>query len=106
MDKTAALLEFLPKDWQAATVIILIVYWYSFRLLDKDIKNINTNLTNHVTDTNKKIDKLEAGQAKLEGKIEDKAKEQKEDVKELKAELKGGQDKLEAKLDKLLEKGG
>ena len=99
MDKITALLEFLPEDWKAATVIILIVFYFSFRLLKKDIKNIekvlgekvgnieklldrdrarfnekighiDKQLSNHITETNKKIDKLSEGQAALEVKIE------------------------------------
>ena len=95
MDKITALLEFLPEDWKAATVIILIVFYFSFRLLKNDINNIekvlgekighiDKQLSNHITETNDKIKELKA------------------DVKELKTELKGGQDKLEKKIDALI----
>ena len=100
MDKITALLEFLPEDWKAATVIILIVFYFSFRLLKNDINNIekvlgekighiDKQLSNHITETNDKIKELKAdvkelksgqadlavkiaeGQAKLETKISD-----------------------------------
>ena len=58
--------------------------------IKKDISHIKENLNNHITDTNKKIDRLEtefkSGQSKLE------------------TEFKSGQSKLESKLDKLLAK--
>ena len=64
--------------------------------LSQGMKHLEKLLSNHVTDTNKKIDKLEAGQVKLEDKIED--------LKGGQAKLEVGQVKLESKIDKLLER--
>ena len=42
-----------------------------FGHIDKQFETINKQLSNHITETNKKIDKLAEGQAKLEVKILD-----------------------------------
>ena len=69
------------KDYPAFVICVLYLI-----LLFKDIRPIKESLNNHITDTNKKIDKLDSRIDRLE------------------TELKAGQSKLESKLDKLLER--
>ena len=110
-------LEF-GKKHPIATLIMaglaLSVAFLLYLLLQKDIsridasvKHIDMVLTNHVSETDKKIDRLEnlfrgeikeirAGQDKLESEL--RAGQDK-----LESELRAGQDKLEQKLDILIE---
>ena len=75
------------KDWSPPAIVFL------YFLLKKDIGHIDKQLSNHITDTNKKIETLKA--------------DMKEDVRELKSgqtNLAEGQIKLEANLEAKLEK--
>ena len=72
------LTKFEPTAYKAVVVQLILLF--------KDIRPIKEILNNHITDTNKKIDKLDSRIDKLE------------------TELKAGQSKLESKLDKLLER--
>ena len=101
MDKITALLDFLPQDWKAATVIILIVYYFSFRLLKKDIKNIEKVLDRDRTSLKGLLDRDRASINEKIGHIDKQLSnhvtETNDKIKELKADVKGlksGQDKL------------
>ena len=67
-------------------LVILLVQVGSFVFLRQAQSHIKELLTNHVTDTNKKIEKLE------------------QDMKEGQRDMKEGHSRLEAKMDKILEK--
>ena len=69
-----------------ASLVIAAILFYA-RFFGGELKNIKELLSNHVTDTNRKIDKLEVGQTRLE-------KEFKEFQKEVR-------DKFEKILDRL-----
>ena len=60
----------------------------------KDLKPIKVSLTNHITDTNKKIDKLE-----IELKTD--IKDLKVDIKDLKEDFKNLDSKLDSKFDNI-----
>ena len=53
-----AILNKIIKDWPPAIVIIIVVV-FAYLLLNKDLQIIDKHLTNHVTGTEKKIERLE-----------------------------------------------
>ena len=71
-DFSVILIWFL-KDYPAFIICVLYLLMYF-----KDLKPIKENLSNHITDTNKKIDKLES---KFESKFENWKQDQKEILK-------------------------
>ena len=97
----------LLKDYPMPILITVLFYL----LLKKDIRNLETKmehfkellkpikeaLSNHVTETDKKIDNLNKD-------VKENRKEIKEDIKENRKEMKEGHTRLEHKLDKLLDK--
>ena len=122
-----SILSFINPVVPVGTVALLI--WMAImsrdikhlkEVLGKDISRIQKDLSNHITDTNKKIDKLEnnmgtdlrdinrkiekttdkleAGQAKIEANLEAKLKVI------IERELKASQAEIKNKLDKLLDK--
>ena len=110
-----SILSFINPVVPMGTVALLV--WMA--VMSRDIAHIKENLSNHITDTNKKIekntDKLEAVQVKLEKNTDDlrggqediKAKLEamiKENTDKLERELKESQSKIDGKLDKLLDK--
>ena len=75
--------EFVIPVGYAVIIIGLVYIYFVLRELKKDSKNrddllskelthIKELLSNHVTDTNKKIEKLEQGQARIEKEVRDK----------------------------------
>ena len=109
MNKFFAFLVPFLEEWPLITAVVIVtaIAFYIFYLflkkdmqtLSKEIGYIDKILSNHVTDTNKKIDKLdgkiELVQTQLEGNVRELKTELKEDVRE----LKGGQAKLEGKIE-------
>ena len=98
-----AFLNFLIENGISLAVLIgLLVY------LIMKLQHIEKLLSNHVTDTHKKIEHLEAETSKkiehLEISTREKFKEMKIDFKEFKEEIKAGNKEVNIKLDKLLEK--
>ena len=74
-----SVLEFLGfKAENTALFLVLILFYivfkHKFELLNKDINHIKETLSNHITDTNKKIDQLnnkfDKRIDKLESKLE------------------------------------
>ena len=63
-------LKFLPKDWQAASLIIIFVQAGMFAFLWQGQSHIKKLLSNHVTGTEKKIDEIKIGQKALEDKFD------------------------------------
>ena len=63
-------LKFLPKDWQAASLIIILVQAGMFAFLWQGQSHIKKLLSNHVTGTEKKIDEIKIGQKALEDKFD------------------------------------
>ena len=88
-----SVLNFFDQTVSLETVAVLIVLVY----IVYDIKHIKEQLGNHITDTNKKIDKLDA-------KIENKTDKLEAGQKQFEKELRSGQAKIEQKLDQLLKK--
>ena len=82
MDKIITLLVPLAEQWPTIAAAIAIYLFLKKdignieKLFDRDRTNLNekigridSQLSNHITETNKKIEKLTEGQAKLEAKI-------------------------------------
>ena len=91
-------------------IVAVIVYQ---AIMSRDMKNIKENLTNHVTDTDKKIDKLDSKidkvkaelkeyMKKIETDLRESMKKMEINLKEHIAELKAGQNRMESKFDKLM----
>ena len=75
------LFEFL-NTLNAGSSLIIVVLISCFWNLNLKIKHIKELLSNHITDTNKKIDKLEIGQANLKAYFEAELKEFKKEVRD------------------------
>ena len=85
-------LKFLPKDWQSASLIIVLVQLGMFAFLWQGQSHIKELLTNHVTGTEKKIEKLDGKIEKLDNKIE-----------KLDSKIDSKIEKLDGKIEKIYE---
>ena len=64
--------KFLPKDWQTASLIIVLVQLSMFAFLWQGQSHIKELLTNHVTGIEREIVELKKGQSELERKLDHK----------------------------------
>ena len=87
-------------------IVVIIIY---MAIMSRDMRHIRKDLDNHITDTNKKIDKLENNMGTdlrdINRKIEkntDKLSNLEAGQAELKTELRTGQAELKTKIDHLL----
>ena len=64
------------------SLVIAAILFYA-RFFGGELKNIKELLSNHVTDTNKRIDKLEAGQTRLETEFKELKKEVRDKFKKI-----------------------
>ena len=77
-----------------AGIIGFIALFIGYVLLKKDIGHIKENLSNHITDTNKKIDEVKAGQEKLRAEVKADYNEVKAGQEKLRTEITGKIDTL------------
>ena len=88
----AALIELLNDP----LIVVLVTFYYL--MSKKDIRHIKELLTNHVTDTHKKMDKMESNTSKRLDKME-------KDMKEGHARLEEDMKKGHARLEKDMKEG-
>ena len=98
-------LKYLPKDWQSAALIIVLVQLGMFAFLWQGQSHIKELLSNHVTGTEKKIENLDAKMdskiGSLDAKIENLEAKMDSKIESLDAKIENLEAKMDRKFDKL-----